>query len=110
MLFWESGKAGEARSVFRRVLELDPHSSPALNRLAWFHVVDGKNLELGIEYSKRSLEIRPDTPPYLDTLAELYYRSGQPVKSIPLIHRAIELEPSNRYYRIQLDKFKRAMR
>jgi tetratricopeptide (TPR) repeat protein len=109
-LLWESGKADEAKIVFREVLELEPGSAPALNRLAWFHVVDGNNFERGIEYSKRSLEIRPDTAAYLDTLAELYYRSKQPVKSIPLIQRAIELEPSNRYYRVQLDKFKRASR
>jgi hypothetical protein len=72
--------------------------------------VEGKNLERGVELSKRSLDIRPDTPLYLDTLVELYFRSHQPVKSIPLIQRAIELEPSNRYYRVQLDKFKRARR
>ncbi len=109
-LLWESGKADESKIVFREVLELEPGSAPALNRLAWFHVVDGNNFERGIEYSKRSLEIRPDTAAYLDTLAELYYRSKQPGKSIPLIQRAIELEPSNRYYRVQLDKFKRASR
>ena len=110
MLLWESGKAKESKEHFREVLKIEPNSAPALNRLAWFHVVDGKNLEHGIELSKRSLEIRPDTPPYLDTLAELYFRNKQPVKSIPLIQRAIELEPSNRYYRVQLDKFKRASR
>lgn len=109
MLLWKSGKAAESKAVFLRVLELDPNSAPALNRLAWFHV-QGKNLERGVELSKRSLDIRPDTPLYLDTLAELYFRSHQPVKSIPLIQRAIELEPSNRYYRVQLDKFKRARR
>ncbi len=96
--------------MFQRVLGLSPDSAPALNRMAWFHVVEMKNLERGIELSKKSLDINPDTPPYLDTLAELYYRSGQPVKSIPLIQRAIELDSSNRYYRVQLDKFKRASR
>ncbi len=110
MLLWESGKADESKEHFRAVLKIEPNSAPALNRLAWFHVVEGKNLERGIEFSKRSLEIRPDTPPFLDTLAELYFRNKQPVKSIPLIQRAIELEPSNRYYRVQLDKFKRASR
>ena len=78
--------------------------------MAWFHAVEMKNLERGIELSKKSLALVPDTPPYLDTLAELYFRSRQPVKAIPLIQRAIELDPSNRYYRVQLDKFKRASR
>ncbi len=109
-LLWESGKSESAKKIFRKVLELAPDSAPALNRMAWFHVVEMKNLERGIELSKESLDIAPDTPPYLDTLAELYHRSGQPVKAIPLIQRAIELDPSNRYYRVQLDKFKRASR
>jgi len=110
LLLWESGKTAESKKIFKRVLELDSDSAPALNRLAWFYVVDNESLDRGIELSKRSLEIRPDTPAYLDTLAELYYRNKQPVKSIPLIQRAIELEPSKRYYRVQLDKFKRARR
>ncbi len=109
-LLWENGKADSAKKVFQEVLELTPDSAPALNRLAWFHAVEMKNLERGIELSKKSLDIDPDTPPYLDTLAELYYRSKQPVKAIPLIQRAIELDPSNRYYRVQLEKFKRASR
>ena len=109
-LLWESGKSDSAKKVFQKVLELAPDSAPALNRMAWFHAVEMKNLERGIELSKKSLDLDPDTAPYLDTLAELYHRSGQPVKAIPLIQRAIELDPSNRYYRVQLDKFKRASR
>ncbi len=110
VLLWESGKAEESKKVFTQVLDIDKNSAPALNRLAWFHATEKKELERGIRLSKRSLEVAPDTPAYLDTLAELYHRSGQSVKAIPLIQRAIELEPGNRYFRIQLGKFKRASR
>jgi len=93
-----------------QVLEIDKNSAPALNRLAWFHRRDKESLDHGIKLSKRSLEIQPDTPAYLDTLAELYYRNGESVKALPLIQRAIELDPGNRYFRLQLEKFKRASR
>jgi tetratricopeptide (TPR) repeat protein len=109
-LYWEQGKSEQAKRIFQKVISLKPDSAPALNRLAWFHALEMKNLERGIELSKQSLEVSPDSPPYLDTLAELFFRNGQPVKAIPLIQRAIELEPGNRYYRVQLDKFKRASR
>ncbi|MEE9240548.1 MAG: tetratricopeptide repeat protein, partial [bacterium] len=66
-LLWEDGKSEPAKKVFQRVLGLSPDSAPALNRMAWFHVVEMKNLERGIELSKKSLDISPDTPPYLDT-------------------------------------------
>jgi len=109
-LLWESGRSEESKEVFRKVLEIDPDSAPAMNRLAWFNAIEEKNLERGIELSKKSLDLQPDTPAYLDTLAELYFRSGQPVEAIPPIQRAIELDPNNRYYRLQLEKFKRASR
>ena len=110
MLLWESGKSGEAKEVFTKVLDLDPGSAPAMNRLAWFHAIEGKSIERGIELSKRSLEIQPDTPAFLDTLAELHFRNGQPVAAVTYIQKAIKLEPNNRYYRLQLEKFRRAIR
>ena len=107
---WESGQAEESKKALRRALEIDGNSARALNRLAWFHATEKKDIERGIRLSKRSLEIQPDTPAYLDTLAELHYLNGQSVKALPLIQRAIELEPGNRYFRVQLEKFKRASR
>ena len=110
VLLWESGRPEESKQTFEEALRMDPESDVALNRLAWFHAIEGRNLERGIELSKRSLEIRPATPPYLDTLAELYYRNGQRVEAISHIQKAIEADPNNRYYRVQLDKFKRSVR
>ncbi len=110
VLLWESRRKDESKQTFEEALRMDPESDVALNRLAWFHAVEGKNLERGIELSKRSLEIRPATPPYLDTLAELYYRNGQHLGAISHIQKAIEVDPNNRYYRVQLDKFKRSVR
>lgn len=110
VFLWETGKPKESKKVFMQVLEIDKDSAPALNRLAWFHRKDKSSLDHGIKLSKRSLELQPDTPAYLDTLAELYYRNGESVKALPLIQRAIELDPGSRYLRLQLEKFKRASR
>ena len=110
VFLWENRQPKESKKVFMQVLEIDKNSAPALNRLAWFHREDKDSLEHGIRLSKRSLELQPDTPAYLDTLAELYYRNGESVKALPLIQRAIELEPGTRYFRQQLEKFKRASR
>jgi len=110
VFLWETGKPEESKKVFMQVLEIDKNSAPALNRLAWFHRKDKESLVHAIKLSKRSLELQPDTPAYLDTLAELYYRNGESVKALPLIQRAIELDPGSRYLRLQLEKFKRASR
>ncbi len=110
VFLWEIKKPKESKEVFLQVLEIDKDSAPAMNRLAWFHRKEKDALAHAIKLSKRSLELQPDTPAYLDTLAELYFRSGETVKAIPLIQRAIELEPGNRYFRQQLEKLKRANR
>lgn len=110
VLLWESGKSEESKEAFGKVLDLDPNSAPAMNRLAWFHAIEEKNIERGLDLSKRSLEIQPDTPAFLDTLAELHFRNGQPLDAVTHIQKAIKLEPGNRYFRLQLEKFRRAIR
>ena len=44
-------------------------------------------------------------PSYLDTLAEAYFVSGEQGKAGETIRKAIALEPNNKYYQEQLDRF-----
>ena len=79
-----------------------------LNAAAWSFALAGTNLDEAITLSKRSLELRPDTPAFLDTLAELYDRKGAYETAVSLGRRALEGARRNRpYYTRQLEKFER---
>ena len=83
-----------------------PNVGTALNNLAWFYVTHDREIDEGIELSKKSLEHRPDEPAYLDTLAELYYKNGDKEKAIQTIKKAIDKDPPHLiYFKQQLEKF-----
>jgi tetratricopeptide (TPR) repeat protein len=77
-----------------------------LNNLAWFYATHDRNLKEALELSAKSLELRPDQPEYLDTLAELYYKTGEIEKAQQYIKKAIEQDPPHvLYFQQQLEKF-----
>lgn len=93
---------------FYDILKSFPDSAMYLNNYAWACACAKRNVANGIELSKRAVELRPGTPGYLDTLAELYHVNGQNELAIETIKRAIEINPMRDYYVEQLKKFKEA--
>ena len=111
------GKKDEADAQFKKAIELykkgiekevadKEDTATNLNNLAWFYATHKRDIEEGIKLSKRSLELRPDEAAYMDTIAELYFLSGQKDEAIKYIKQAIEKNPTHLlYYQQQLDKF-----
>ena len=84
--------------------------APAMNRLAWIYAKKGSNLNEALKLSEKSLTIFDDIPEYLDTLSEVNHRNGNNTEAVKLIKRAIELMPSEAYYKRQLFKFQKALK
>lgn len=84
--------------------------APAMNRLAWIYAKKGSNLSEALKLSEKSLVIFDDIPEYLDTLSEVNHRNGNNEEAVKLIKRAIELMPSEPYYKRQLFKFQKAVK
>jgi len=94
----------------RERLERDPTDATSMNALGWFYAGVGKKLDEGIALLEKAVALRPKEPAYLDTLAELHFRKGDPNKALALIDKAIALKPDNLdYYRRQRAKFNRAI-
>ena len=80
------------------------------NNIAWYLIRTETNTDTALEYSRKSLELEPDTAVYLDTLAECYYVRGKTETAVEMIQRAIEHYESDSaliYFKTQLEKFKR---
>ena len=106
-LFWKAKNISKSKKYFKKLLLNSPESHHALNRLAWFCSMKMNCLDKGIQMSRRSLELSPENPSYLDTLAELHFKKGERIKSLEYIKKAILIKPRNIYYRLQLKKFKK---
>ena len=92
----------EAIKLYRQVLSLQPDHAASLNNLAWTYLTAGdphlRNTREALDMARRAVEIRA-TVDHLDTLAEAYFQSGQPIEALQTIRRAILITPqdSDRY-------------
>lgn len=74
----------------------------ACNQYAWLLVNTQGDLQLATQLSQRSLELVPDQPDYLDTLARCYGSAGKLEQAIALQRRALQLEPFSPPFQRQL--------
>jgi len=108
----ELGEKGRADALFDRVFavlcevcEDFPESPGWHNNAAWTAARSGRRLDEALAHARRATELAPDKAAYLDTLAEVHFRLGEPEKAVALARRCIELEPEREFYREQLERF-----
>ncbi|MBN2288281.1 MAG: tetratricopeptide repeat protein [Candidatus Glassbacteria bacterium] len=106
-LCYQQGELDSAIESFRQTIELDSLHAGALNNLAWVFAQMNSNLDEALRLSKRSLEIDPENPYYLDTIAEIYFLKKEYYRALTYIRRAVEQDPPNvEYYRRRLEIIK----
>jgi Tfp pilus assembly protein PilF len=105
------GHKKEAAALFERsfgayekVCRDYPRCSWAHNSAAWLCACCRRDLDKGLEHSKKAIELAPDNAGYLDTLAEIHFQRGDKDKAVALQKRAIELDPKKPYFRKQLKR------
>ena len=116
----KAGDDAKAQEAFAKCVDLyrdwikrRPTASTPCNGLAWHYATHDEHLDEALELSKKSLELTPDTPEYLDTLAEIYHRMGDHDEAIEWIKKALDLDRKPKhslYYEQQLDKFEKAQK
>lgn len=99
-----------ARSVDRRSRAVAaPNLAAECNQLAWLLGKCGVHPEEAINLSLRSLELKPDEPTYLDTLARCYFAAGQIENAVRTQRQAVQLAPHERQLAAQLKEFEAAL-
>lgn len=116
----KQGKDEEAAEFFEKAERLlsdditgegDESSPHALNALAWFYAVTGEKIGEGLKLAQRAAESAPRSAAILDTLAELYYQSGD-YKNAAKYGRVADAIPKSwnvPYFRRQHEKMKKAL-
>jgi tetratricopeptide (TPR) repeat protein len=107
------GRKPEADNLFHRVFSLHeavcsdyPRAAGHHNQAAWLPARCRRQLDKGLEHARRAVELAPDNPTYLDTLAEVHFQRGDTDRAVELAKRCVELEPADNYYDRQLDRFR----
>ncbi|MEC8593300.1 MAG: tetratricopeptide repeat protein, partial [SAR324 cluster bacterium] len=92
----------EAIRLYQQVLSLQPDHAASLNNLAWTFLTSGdpklRNTSEALSMAQKAVSLQASVD-HLDTLAEAYFQSGQPIEAIQTIRRAILITPldSDRY-------------
>lgn len=106
----EKERYREAEAIMKRGLELYPTHPDLCNNLAWLYATAPPPFHLpeeAVSYALRAIEVDSSKAYIWDTLAEAYFASGMYKKALEAIERAIELNPSERYYLKQREKILR---
>lgn len=103
--YTKKGYFSKAIGLCKNALDIKPDDPFVLNRLAWLYAKKSVSLNEGIQISLLSMELMPNTPEFIDTLSELYFKKGNRKKAIETINKAIKLAPQSLYYKKQLKRF-----
>lgn len=98
-----SAASEDVRAYYRRELAV------ANNQLAWLVGNTEGDYDEALRCSQRSLELRPNTAGYLDTLGRCYYAKGDYANAVKHQAHAVELEPHSGQIRRQLELFQQAL-
>jgi membrane associated rhomboid family serine protease len=105
------GEQGVTKLAARFVAEAEFETSDqasTLNDLCWILATNPtstrESLALPIERMQAVLARHPDNPAYLDTLATLHYRAGDPLSAVHVERMAFALKPGD-FYASQIARF-----
>ena len=108
----KNGKTEVAQEIFEKVYQVNqkllddfPNSAYYHNEIAWLCARLGRRMDDAFVHAKKAVELQPDYPNSIDTLAEVYYRQGNREKAIELVKRCIELDPNTKHFHEQLVRF-----
>ncbi|WP_143310759.1 tetratricopeptide repeat protein [Chitinophaga vietnamensis] len=85
-----TGQHPQSDSSYERALILRPKDAVVLNNYSYYLSLRGENLDRAAEMSKRSLELEPESPTYMDTYAWILFRQEKYSEAKVWIEKALQ--------------------
>lgn len=98
-----------AAMIVEREIKQNPEAAQNYNHWAWLISNTEGDYQKAVEYSKRSLELKPDSPSFLDTLGRCYYAAGDLENAVKHQRRAVQMHPQVHVMQKQLALFEREL-
>ncbi|MEM8735319.1 MAG: hypothetical protein AAGG44_13895 [Planctomycetota bacterium] len=86
-------------------LERWPNDAMANNNLAWMYSQCDRKLEEAMRLAEKAVSLAPNSAVYLDTLAEVHYRSGRLTPAMLTMRNCIRLDPRDPHFQQNLLRF-----
>ena len=83
------GDISQAVKAFRKALEISPEYPDAMNYLGYMWAERGENLEEAKDLIARAIKIEPENAAFLDSMAWVLFKLGQPREALPYMEKAI---------------------
>ncbi len=96
--------------ILKRALARNERDASMLNGLAWACATHDLYLADATKAAERAVTIEPKNVDVLDTLAEIYFRSGNSTKAIEVESRAATIDPKSQYLKDQIERFRKGTR
>lgn len=88
------GLENETITYLKKVIEINPDNSAALNYLSYIYANRGENLEEALELIKKALKLQPKNPAYIDTYGWVLFKLRKYKHACKILEKAYTL--SNR--------------
>ena len=87
--YQQLGDRKAAYETYEEALKADPDRTSVLNNYAYYLSLEGKSLRKALKMSRRTVELEPDNPTYLDTYGWLLYLLRRPKEAKPYFKHAM---------------------
>lgn len=84
----------KAKTYYQSALKLNAKMAETYNNLANLSIDQNNNINEGLSYAKKAVEIQPENPSFLDTLGWLYYLSGDRNSAEITLQKALKINPN----------------
>lgn len=98
------------KEFYHRLLAEYPTSSTHCNNYAWALACGRRHADAALRHAKTAVAGRPNSPGFIDTLAESYFAAKDIDMAVQTINHAASIEPEKAYYRNQRKKYEAARR
>jgi len=98
------------KTCYHQLLIEFPTSSTHCNNYAWVLACGKRHADAAIRHAQIAVQRRPNSPGFIDTLAESYFAAGDIEKAIKTINHAASIEPEKTYYKNQRKRYEAGRR
>ena len=88
LAYYKHGNLNEAEVHLKKAVSKDGNNGDWLNLLAWVMLETGSDREKALEYARKAVKLRSDSPAVFDTLIRAYLENGQLYKAALTANKA----------------------
>jgi tetratricopeptide (TPR) repeat protein len=97
----------EAAAKFRQQITHAPDNATPYNQFAWLVANTEGDLDTALEFSKKSIQLRPSSGGFYDTLAHVHFAKGDYENAVKTQTKAAQMEPHTGAITRQLEVFRK---